>query len=100
MSSKREANMNYQEENNYPKAFLTTSIIVVALAALCYFIVLDNPPPEVDGTGGVLVNYGTTDAGMGKDISSTEEPSVAPTPNHEQTSKVTPAPPTQQKTQV
>jgi hypothetical protein len=92
--------MNYQEENNYPKAFLTTSIIVVVLAALCYFIVLDNPPPEVDGTGGVLVNYGTTDAGMGKDISSTEEPSVAPTPNHEQTSKVTPAPPTQQKTQV
>jgi len=92
--------MNYEEENNYPKAFIVTGIITVALAFLCYIIIMENPPVQIDGTGGVVVNYGTTDAGMGKDISSTEEPSVAPNANHEQTTKVTPAPPTEQKSQV
>jgi len=92
--------MNYEEENNYPKAFMVTGIITVALAFLCYIIIMENPPVQIDGTGGVVVNYGTTDAGMGKDINSTEEPSVAPNANHEQTSKVTPAPPTEQKSQV
>ena len=92
--------MDYQEENNYPKAFLVTGIITVALAFLCYIIIMENPPMQIDGTGGVVVNYGTTDAGMGKDINSTEEPSVAPNANHMQTTKVTPAPPTEQKSQV
>jgi hypothetical protein len=92
--------MEYQEENNYPKAFLVTGIIMVALAFLCCIIIMDNPPVQIDGTGGVVVNYGTTDAGMGKDINSTEEPSVSPRANHEQTTKVTPAPPTEQKSQV
>jgi hypothetical protein len=96
----REQDINLEEPNNYPKAFLATGIIMVVAAILCYIIIMDNPPPVVDGTGGILVNYGTTDAGMGKDINSTEEPSVAPNANHEQTSKVTPAPPTEQKTSV
>jgi hypothetical protein len=92
--------MDYQEENNYPKAFFATSIIMVAVAFLCYIIIMDNPPIQIDGTGGVVVNYGTSDAGMGKDINSTEEPSVAPKANHMQTTKVTPAPSTEQKTKV
>jgi outer membrane biosynthesis protein TonB len=96
----REQNIQLEEPNNYPRAFLATGIIVIVAAFLCYIIIMDNPPPVVDGTGGILVNYGTTDAGMGKDINSTEEPSVAPNANHEQTSKVTPAPTTEQKSQV
>src|ERR1700722_3819683 len=92
--------MNYEEENNYPKALMVTGIIMVALVFLCYIIIMENPPVQIDGTGGVVVNYGTTDAGMGKDISSTEEPSVAPNANHMQTTKVTPTPPTEQKSQV
>ena len=92
--------MNYEEENNYPKAFLATGIILVAIMALCYLIVFQNPPEEMVGTGGILVNYGTTDAGMGKDILSTEQPSVAEKANHTQPNKVTEAPPTDQKTQV
>ncbi|HZY36760.1 MAG TPA: energy transducer TonB [Mucilaginibacter sp.] len=92
--------MDYQEQNNYPKAFVATGIIMTALALLCYIIIMDNPPVQIDGTGGVVVNYGTTDAGMGKDINSTEEPSVAPKANHMQTTKVTPAPSTEQKSQV
>ena len=92
--------MEYQDENNYPKAFLATGIILAVMLALCYFIVFKNPPPQDDGTGGIVVNYGTSDAGMGKDILSTEEPSVAEKANHTVPSKVTTAPPTEQKTQV
>ncbi|WP_428328835.1 energy transducer TonB [Mucilaginibacter sp.] len=91
--------MNYQEENNYPKAFAATGLILAVVIALCYFIVFHNPPVQEDGTGGILVNYGTTDEGMGKDIMSTEEPSVAPKANHAQPTKVTETKPTDEKPQ-
>ena len=91
--------MNYQEENNYPKAFLATGIIMALLIALCYFIVFKNPPVQEDGTGGILVNYGTVDEGMGSNQTSTEEPSVAEKANHTQPTKVNNAPPTEQKAQ-
>ena len=89
----------YQEENNYPKAFLATGIIMAVMIALCDFIVCKNPPPQEMGTGGILVNYGTTDEGMGSDYISTEEPSKAERPNHTQPTKVTKAQPTPQKAQ-
>jgi hypothetical protein len=92
--------MDYQEENNYPKAFLATGIILAVMIALCYFIVFQTPPVQDDGTGGILVNYGTTDEGMGKDNMSTEQPSVAEKANHSKPDKVTEAQPTDQKTQV
>lgn len=93
--------VNYQEEeNNYPKAFLATGVILAVLLALCYFIVFTSPPPPEMGTGGILVNYGTTDAGMGTDMLSTEEPSKAEHANHVKPSKVTPAPATEQRTQT
>jgi hypothetical protein len=91
--------MDYKEENNYPKAFLATGIILAAIMALCYFIVFQSPPKLEEGTGGILVNYGTTDQGMGTDYMSTEQPSVAEKANHTLPDKVTPAPPTDQKTQ-
>jgi len=90
--------MIYQEENNYPKAFLATGIILAAIMALCYLIVFSNPPLPETGTGGILVNYGTTDAGMGTDFTSVEEASIAAKANHTQPDKVTPAPPTDEKT--
>jgi len=89
----------YQEENNYPKAFLATGIIMGILIALCYFIVFHNPPPPEMGTGGILVNYGTTNEGMGDDYMSTEEPSKSERPNHTKPTKITKAPVTPQKTQ-
>lgn len=91
--------MNYQEENNYPKAFLATGIIMAVMIALCYFIVF-NEPQEIDGVGGIVVNYGTTAQGMGKDIMSTDEPSVSPRANKEQPTKVTDAPATEQKARI
>jgi hypothetical protein len=92
--------MDYREENNYPKAFLATGIILAAVMLLCYFIVFVSPPKIIEGTGGIMVNYGTTDEGMGSDFTSTEQPSVSPHANHTAPNKVTPAPPTEQKTQV
>jgi len=90
----------YQEENNYPKAFAATGVILALVMAMCYFIVFNNPPPPENGTGGILVNYGTTDEGMGSDYMSTEQPSVAEKANHTRPDKVTKAPPTEEKTKV
>ena len=92
--------MDYQQENNYPKAFLATGIIVAILIALFYFIVFQNPPVEDEGTGGILVNYGTTDEGAGKDITSVEQPSVAEKPNRTAPDKVTETQPKQQPSQT
>src|ERR1700744_4061449 len=89
-----------EEENNYPKAFLATGIIMAFIIALCYFIVFTQPQQKIDGIGGILVNYGTTDAGSGKDQLSTDEPSVAEKANKTQPEKVTPTPPTEQATKT
>jgi outer membrane biosynthesis protein TonB len=89
--------MEYREENNYPKAFAATAVILAVLFALTYFIVFTSPPKQEDGTGGILVNYGTTDEGMGSDFTSVEEPSKAENPNKSKPDKVTPPQPTQQK---
>ena len=92
--------MEYREENNYPKAFAATSLILAVVIAMCYFIVFHEPVPHEDGTGGILVNYGTVDEGMGDDYMSTEEPSVAEKANNTKPDKVTPAPPTEEKVQT
>ena len=92
--------MTTYEENNYPKAFLATGLILAALVALCYFIVFERPATTVDGTGGILVNYGTTDEGSGNDITSREQPSISPKPNRTAPDKVVPTQPTERKTQA
>jgi cytoskeletal protein RodZ len=89
--------MDYKEENNYPKAFLATGIIMAVLILACYFIVFKNPPKMEDGTGGILVNYGTVDEGMGSDYMSVEEPSVAEKANKTKPDKVTPEKPSEDK---
>lgn len=88
-----------EEENNYPKAFLATGIILAVLIGVCYFIIIHTPSPPEQGVGGILVNYGTTDAGMGTNQTSKEEPSVAEKANKTAPTKVNTAPPTEQKTQ-
>ncbi|MES2278967.1 MAG: energy transducer TonB [Bacteroidota bacterium] len=89
---------NDQIENNYPKAFLATGLIMAVLMGLCYFIVFHAPPKEADGIGGILVNYGTTDEGSGSDIMSMEEVSAAEKANHTKPDKVTTEPPTDKPT--
>ncbi len=90
--------MEYREENNYPKAFMATGLIIAVVLALSYFIVFHQQMQE-EGTGGILVNYGTVDEGMGSDYMSMEEPSVAEHANQTMPDKVTPTPPTEEKVQ-
>jgi TonB family protein len=90
-------NIEYKEENNYPKAFLATGIIIGIIVALCFFLVYSQPAKVDEGMGGILVNYGTTDEGSGKDVLSMEEPSKAEKANKEQPTKVTPEQTTETK---
>src|ERR1700749_2427257 len=92
--------LEYREENNYPKAFLATGIIMGIVIAICFFIVFTQPQKQDDGTGGILVNYGTTDEGSGKDVLSMEEPSKAEKANKVQPTKVTQEQPTETKPQT
>jgi len=82
--------MEYQEENNYPKAFALTTVIIGGLFAICFLIGISIPAKEDPGIGGILVNYGTSDQGMGNDITSLDEPSQSEKANHSKPEKVTP----------
>jgi hypothetical protein len=83
--------MHYQEENNYPKAILFSSLAMGVFLAICYFVVIfGTPPPEEVGTGGIIVNYGTVPEGMGDDYMSIDEPSVDPNANNTPPDKVVP----------
>ena len=88
--------MVYREDNNYPKAFGATALILAALFAICYFITFSLPAPPPEGTGGILVNYGTTDEGSGSDYMSVEQPSEAEKANGNKPDKVNTAQPTPQ----
>jgi len=83
--------MEYRE-SNYPKAFAATTVIVAILFALCYLLTIGMPMKQPDGTGGILVNYGTTDEGSGDDITSMEEPSQSQKTSHNRPDKATPIP--------
>lgn len=80
-----------QEENNYPKALLISTIIMGLLIVISFFIVIGSfKPPEEAGMGGMVVNYGTAVEGMGTDYTSLEEPSADPNANNKAPDKVVP----------
>lgn len=72
----------YQEENNYPKAIGFSVVTLGILLAISYFIIIGMPVQEDVGTGGIIVNYGTSETGMGDDYMSVEEPSMDPNANN------------------
>lgn len=73
--------MAYREENNYPKAFAISAAAMGILLLISYLIVFGNMKMEEVGTGGIVVNYGTSETGMGDDFMSIDEPSVDPNAN-------------------
>lgn len=81
----------YHEENNYPKALLYSSGAMILFLLISYLVNfgISLPPQEV-GMGGIVVNYGTAEEGMGDDLMSIEEPSVAPEANNTPPDKVVP----------
>lgn len=64
-----------KEENNFPKAIGISAIITGLLIVLGLFIVFGDDLPEY-GMGGIVVNYGTSEEGMGDDYMSVDEPSM------------------------
>ena len=82
----------YNSDNNYPKAIAVSVAILVGFLVLSLFYIISKNqiPPEEVGIGGITVNYGTTDEGMGDDYMSIKEPSVAPNANKVAPDKVTP----------
>ncbi|WP_442796118.1 energy transducer TonB [Pelobium manganitolerans] len=78
-------------DNNYPKAIaISVGLLVAFLLLSIFYIVNRAAPPEEVGIGGIIVNYGTSDEGMGNDYMSVEEPSVDPNANNKAPDKITP----------
>ncbi|MBC8051821.1 MAG: energy transducer TonB [Sphingobacteriaceae bacterium] len=87
--------MHYQEENNFPKALAYSTGLMALLILISYFIIFGMASPPLEpGVGGIIVNYGTAEEGMGDDFTSIEEPSVAPNANQTAPDKVIPDPQT------
>jgi hypothetical protein len=72
-----------KEENNNVKGFISSVIIHALILAGCYFFYINvQIPKEEIETGGIVINYGTSDEGMGDNYTSTEEPAIDETINN------------------
>lgn len=78
-----------QEDNNYPKALWISSGIMGGLLILSFIIMIGSAFPEI-GTGGIIVNYGTSAVGMGDDYMTVDEASTDPNANNVRPDKIDP----------
>ncbi len=69
--------VNNVEQSQRSKAIISTIVLHVVLVLLCYFfyIKVQIPIEEIE-TGGVVINYGTSETGMGNDYTSMDEPAI------------------------
>lgn len=84
--------MNYhqmQEENNYPRAFGIAGGIMGIMVVISFFIMIGNSLPQF-GMGGMIVNYGTAEFGMGDDYMTVDEPSMDPNANETNPDRIDP----------
>lgn len=79
-----------KEENNLPKALGISTIVTLVLLAIGWFLVFGDYAEPKYGMGGIVVNYGTSDTGMGDDYMNIEEPSVDENANNVQPDRVLP----------
>lgn len=79
-----------KEENNMPKALGISSLVMLALLAIGWFVVFGQYEEPKYGMGGIVVNYGTSDIGMGDDYMNIEEPSMDENANNVQPDRVVP----------
>src|SRR5690606_22654730 len=78
-----------QEDNNYPKALWISSAVMGGLLLVSFFIMIGSAFPEI-GTGGIIVNYGTSEIGMGEDYMTVDEPSTDPNANNVRPDRIDP----------
>lgn len=79
-----------KEENNMPKALGYSALVMAILAAIGFFIVFGQPSMPDYGMGGIVVNYGTAEEGMGDDYMNIEEPSVDENANDVRPDRIVP----------
>lgn len=59
------------------KAIISTAVLHLVLFLLCYFFYIKVQIPIEDiETGGIVINYGTSETGMGDDYTSMDEPAI------------------------
>ena len=78
-----------QEENNLPKALGLSAAVMGLLVLVGFFIVFGSEVPRY-GMGGIIVNYGTAEEGMGDDYMSVDEPSMDEEANNVRPDKIAP----------
>ncbi len=77
------------DENNYPTAIIIATLLMGAFIAISFIWAIGTfQPPENLGMGGMVVNYGSAEVGMGDNYISVEEPSVAENANNKAPDKV------------
>jgi len=74
-----------------PRALGYSSLVMVILVAIGFFIVFGQSDLPEYGTGGIIVNYGTAEEGMGDDYMAVEEPSLDENANNVRPDKIDPA---------
>lgn len=77
-----------QEENNMPKALGLSTAVMGLFVLIGFFIVFGGAPRY--GMGGIIVNYGTSEDGMGDDYMNVDEPSMSENANNVQPDKIDP----------
>lgn len=66
------------------KALISTIVLHIVFLAICYFFYINvQIPTEEIETGGIVINYGTSETGMGNDYTSMDEPAIGETINTE-----------------
>ncbi|GHE43778.1 energy transducer TonB [Sphingobacterium griseoflavum] len=78
-----------QEENNLPKALGLSTAVMGLLVLIAFFVVFGGDVPRY-GMGGIVVNYGTAEEGMGDDYMSVDEPSMDENANSVKPDKIDP----------
>lgn len=73
-----------------PKALGISSLVMVVLGVIAFFIVFGQDELPEYGMGGIIVNYGTSEEGMGDDYMSVDEPSMAENANNVKPDKIDP----------
>ncbi len=69
--------IDQKEQSQRTKAILSTTLLHALLLLACYFFYINvQIPLEEIETGGVVINYGTSETGMGDDYTSMEEPAI------------------------
>lgn len=76
------------EENNYPKAIVISLALMGVFLLVSFFWYVSRVQYEEIGTGGIIVNYGTSDVGSGNDYMNIEEPSMDPNANAKNPDKI------------